>query len=96
MDLAAAFAGAFGGFILGLGVLALNLIEILRSSTPVPRIRQAIGAHLAVAMLLALIGGVCAHFLTGQAGDFLQGITGFGFLLLLGGSAMSARQAAHA
>lgn len=96
MDLTAAFAGAFGGFSLGFTVLTLNLIDVLRSSTPSPRTGQFLWTHLAVASLLALIGGLCAHFLTGQAGDFLQGITAVGFLLLIGGSALSIGESTHA
>lgn len=92
MDWTAAAAGASGGFTLGLCVLIINLVDTLRSSSPSPRTGQTAWTHLTIAVLLAFIGGLSAHFLTGRAGDFLQGVAALSFILLVGGSAMSVRQ----
>lgn len=89
MVTAAAVAGAAGGLVLGLAVFLMNLVENLRSQTPDLRTGQLVLTHVGVTVLLAGIGGVCAHFLTGQAGDFLQGVTAVGFLLLLAGGALT-------
>lgn len=88
----AAAAGAAGGLVLGLAVLLMNLVENLRSRPPDLHTGQLVLTHLVVTVLLAGIGGVCAHFLSGQAGDFLQGVTAVGFLLLLAGGTLTTIQ----
>lgn len=91
----AGIAGAAGGFALGLAVLALNVLDVLRSDSPRMLPGQLLWTHLVAAAVLALAGGIVAHFLTGPAGDFMQGVTAIGFLLILGGSTVSSRGGDH-
>ena len=88
----AAVAGAAGGLVLGLAVLLLNLVENQRREVQQHRTGQLVSTHLVVAVLLTAIGGACAHFLSGQAGDFLQGVTAVGFLLLIAGGTLTTIQ----
>lgn len=89
---ASAIAGACGGFCLGLVLMIMNLVEVHRNPTASPRIGQLLGTQLCVAVVLALLGGLCAFFLTGSAGDFLMGVTALGFILLAGGNILSSHE----
>lgn len=89
---ASAIAGACGGFSLGLVLLTLNAVDIHRNATASPRIGQLVASQLCVALVLALLGGLCAFFLTGSAGDFLMGVTALGFILLASGNILSSSE----
>lgn len=76
-----AFAGAAGGFVLGL----VRLIMTMAGLSSGQNAGQAIGAHVLLAFMLALVGGTVAYFTSGIAGSFITGVTGLALILLLAG-----------